>query len=313
MNRSHRSFLLASAGLALVGSVLANGDGDIQNRLQEAYQRGFRRGRAAGLEQLREMSDSRVGLARRLLEARRRYDALREELDAAREALASCGGMSIPEGEMPEDVARLPSSPVAVEGAGSGVASGPFGLPVDGSDTGADGDGDSGTGEVATAPSSHDTGHRHGPTIEIHVSPMGDTRLLEAGARGVVAGVQRDVAVVGTAGRETLGVAGTALREQGELLETGVGAVGTVAGGYVDAVRGLGEERSLLGHVGHTFTTVGGGWVQAGQDVGGQIVEGHREVWGRAWDGAQEVGSTWWDGTQHLANEVLSPFRSESD
>lgn len=309
MKRVDRSFLLAAAGIVLAGSVLATeGDENTQNRLREAYRTGFRRGRAAAMEQVREMSDSRVELARRLLTARRAYEDLSKKYDDLQAELASCSRPVIAPGGDPEDVAEAPDEPSAedlIELSELPSSGGPFGIPTGGGAPGV------ATGEASGRAGS--SGGSHGPTIEIHVSPMGDPRLLEAGARGVVAGVQRDVNVVGSVAREGLGVAGTVVREQGELLETGVGAVGTVAGGYADAFRGLGEERSVLGHVGHTVTSIGGGWVQAGRDVGGQVLEGHREVWGRAWDGAQEVGSTWWDGTQHLAEEVLSPFRSESD
>lgn len=296
MNRPYRSFLLGAAALALVGAAAAqDANEDLQNRLRAAYRQGYRRARAQGLEQIRDLSDSRVRLARRLLTAQRLHEAMAAELAEARQALAACGEVSIPRGEMPApgDMARLPTDlptdPASdaygeLPSAGTG---GPFGLP--------------GPTIVATP------GER--PVVVVPLGP--DPRVVEAGARGVVAGVQRDVNVVGTAAQEGVGVVGTMLRENGEMLQTGVGAVGTVAGGYVEAVQGLGEERTLLEHAGHTVTSIGGGWVQAGQDVGGQLVEGHQQVWGRAWDGAQEVGGAWWDGTRHLANEVLSPFRSE--
>jgi hypothetical protein len=120
--------------------------------------------------------------------------------------------------------------------------------------------------------------------------------------------VERDVAVARSAVREGVGVGATWVGAVGDNLEAGRDAVGTVAGGYVDAVRGLGEERSLPGHVRHTVETVAGGWVEGGRRFGGQVLEGYREVGGRIVEGAQGVGETWVEATGEIFDAARAPF-----
>lgn len=148
--------------------------------------------------------------------------------------------------------------------------------------------------------------------VPVPVGPYGlgvpDPRLVQAGAGAVVAGVRRDVEVAGATLQEGAGVVGTWAHATGENMRAGAEGVGLVAGGYVEALQGLGEERSLLDHVGHTFEAIGGGWIEGIHHVQEQRAEGRREVGGRILEGAQEVGSTWVEGTGEVLDAVREPF-----